>query len=293
MSEPSTGRSVALLGAGAMASTVAPHLRSAGWRLRLYNRTRYRAAQLADDGDSVVGSPREAADGAAAVLCFVSDDAAATDVWSGPSGALAGAAPGTLVIESSTVSVPHIEAWGQAARAAGLRPVDAPVTGSTPRARSGSLIAFMGGDPDDVVAATQVYSSFCERIINFGPAGTAMKYKLVHNLAGGVVLVAVAEALHCARALDLPMKLVQDVLSTYGWAASAATGRGEAIVERDYSDHMCATNLMAKDLIYAVDAGRAGGLDLPVARAASLQYLAAVVLGAGDLDMAAVGEAYL
>src|SRR5580765_8310057 len=96
---------VAILGLGIMGGGMAGRLLSMGFPVTVYNRTREKAMKLADAGAFVANTPREAAARSEVVIAMVADDAASRGIWLGDDGALAGAVSGSLVLESSTVSV--------------------------------------------------------------------------------------------------------------------------------------------------------------------------------------------
>ena len=123
---------IALLGLGLMGSGMAGRLLDAGYPLTIWNRTPGKAQALESRGARVAKSPREAASGAAVVISMLADVPVCRDVWLGRGEALVDIAPGTVLIESSTVSVEWIEELERAAKEHGCDLVDAPVTGSKP-----------------------------------------------------------------------------------------------------------------------------------------------------------------
>ena len=103
---------IAILGLGLMGSGMAARLLQAGYPLSVYNRTPDRAQALADRGATVAKSPREAVAGAALVISMLADVPVCRDVWLGRGEAMLGAAPGTILVESSTVTVDWIHELG-------------------------------------------------------------------------------------------------------------------------------------------------------------------------------------
>ena len=95
---------VGFCGLGLMGSGMAARLLTAGHQVVVWNRRKERAEPLVAKGARLAASPREAATGVEAIISMVADDPASRAVWLGPDGALAGAAPGTMLIESSTLS---------------------------------------------------------------------------------------------------------------------------------------------------------------------------------------------
>ncbi|MBC3840282.1 NAD(P)-dependent oxidoreductase [Streptacidiphilus sp. 4-A2] len=287
------GDTVAVLGAGTMASRMIPHLRRAGFQLRLYNRTRARLDGLAQYAAAVCATPGEAARGAHAVLSMVADDEASRSVWLGADGALAAARPGTLAVECSTLSAGWTASWADACLDRSLAPVDAPVTGSTPRASDGSLIMFAGGSAAALDAAGPLFAAFTERVFALGPVGAGGRFKLVNNMLAGSFLVALGEALAMVGPLGLDPGQALEILSEFGWAGGVASGKGPAMRDDTHTDVSCRLALLAKDLGYAADLAHQAGLELPVASAAGDRLAEAVSAGFGELDMSAVSAGVL
>src|SRR6201992_3824864 len=125
---------IALLGLGLMGSGMAGRLLGAGYPLTIWNRTPGKGQAFEARGATLAKSPREAAAGAAVVISMLADVPVCRDVWLGRGEALVDIAPGTIVVESSTVSVEWIEALDHAANEHRCHLVDAPVTGSKPQA---------------------------------------------------------------------------------------------------------------------------------------------------------------
>src|SRR5450755_180819 len=96
---------IAILGLGIMGSGMAGRVLSAGFPLVVYNRNRDKTAPFAGKGAKVANSPKEASSQADIIISVVSDDTASRGIWLGENGALAGAAPGSVLIESSTLTV--------------------------------------------------------------------------------------------------------------------------------------------------------------------------------------------
>ena len=107
---------IALLGLGLMGSGMAGRLLDAGYPLTIWNRNPDRAKALADRGAAVAKSPRHAAAGASVVISMLADVVVCRDVWLGRGEAILGTAPGTILVESSTVTVEWIEELDRAAR---------------------------------------------------------------------------------------------------------------------------------------------------------------------------------
>src|SRR4030081_3728120 len=139
-------QTVAFLGLGVMGSGMAARLIDAGFPVIAWNRSAARAAPLQRKGAKVAASASEAAAGADVIITMVADDAASRDVWLGRQGAMASARPGAIAIECSTVSPGWVVACAREAAARGGVLIEAPVLGSSTRARDGQVVFLTCGD---------------------------------------------------------------------------------------------------------------------------------------------------
>src|SRR5215207_10278561 len=145
---------IGFVGLGIMGSRMAASLRRAGHELKVFNRTRERAeAWAAEHGGTVAATPAEAAAGADIVFTMVVDGSHVRALLLGEDGVADGAAPGTLCVDTSTIAPAEAREIGSALARRGLRFADAPVTGSSPRARDATLTIMAGGAPEDVARA--------------------------------------------------------------------------------------------------------------------------------------------
>ncbi|GAB4590194.1 NAD(P)-binding domain-containing protein [Nocardia sp. IFM 10818] len=280
MSEPTT---VAVLGAGIMANTVADALHTRGFRLRRYNRT-----TAAIDGPATVcASPAQAAEGAAAIWSFIHDDAASRAVWCGPGGALE-AVDATLVIESSTLSPEYAEQWMSKATRSGARPVLAPVTGSRPGAANGTLVAFAAGTAANLAAADPLLRVVAGEVHRFDRTADAAAAKLLNNALAAVILVGLAETLTAASTLGLDQKQLINIWSRHGWAAAATSAYGEAMRTGRHPLTDCSVNVLAKDLRYTRTA--LGPAVPPLIDAAADRFRHTAAAGLGGQEMSAIIE---
>ena len=186
---------IAILGLGIMGGGMAGRLLSAGFPLSVYNRNRDRTAKFAEAGAFVAPSPREAAERAEIVISMVADDVASRSVWLGEDGALAGAKPGSLLLESSTLSVDWVRELAAVAAQKNCEFLDAPVTGTKPHAASGELFFMVGGSAAAFARARDVLSVLGREVLHLGPTGSGALLKLINNFVCGVQAASFAEAM--------------------------------------------------------------------------------------------------
>ena len=194
-------KSVAVLGLGTMGSGMARRLLAAGFPLTVYNRTPSRAEAFAAQGASVAATPREAASRAEVIIAMLADDAASRSAWMGENGALAGARPGAVLIESSTLSTHWVKELSAAAISQGCAFLDAPVTGSKPQAESGELLFLVGGESGALDSVRDVLAPMSRGAVHLGPTGSGALMKLINNFVCGVQAASLAEALGIDREL--------------------------------------------------------------------------------------------
>ena len=139
-------QTVAFIGIGIMGRRMAKNVLKAGHSLRVYNRTVAKTEELLGLGATIAASPRQAAQGADAVITMVADPPALAAVLDGPEGAFVGCRRGAFVIDMSTVDPETSRAMAARAQARGLRYLEAPVTGGVGAAEQGTLLNQHSGD---------------------------------------------------------------------------------------------------------------------------------------------------
>ena len=281
--------SVALLGLGTMGNGMAANLLKAGFPLAVYNRTPAKAEPFAAQGARIACSPGEAAQGAKLILSMLSDDNASRDAWTGASGALAAAQPGTVLVECSTVSLAWITELADLAKARGLEFLDAPVTGSRTQAESGQLIFLVGGSERALTSVTPALQAMSKDIIHLGPVTSGAQMKLLNNFLCGVQVASLAEGMVWLEQSGLNRDKALQVLKAGAPGSplianiSARMTNGENVVN-------FLLKLMSKDLAYAHEAAQQSGVELTTAANARQLFERAAEAGYADRDMSAVVE---
>lgn len=274
---------VAVCGLGRMGSAFAAALVGDGHEVAVWNRTPARV-----DGARTAATPGDAAREAQAVVIVVFDGPAAEEVLFGETGVAPGAAPGTLVVNATTLSPDESRALARRAASAGLRYLEAPVLGSVPAVRRGALHVLTGGAQGDAADAEPVLRAWSHagRRQHVGPVGSASALKLVANLALGTTVAALHDAVRLGRALDLDREDVLDVLQN-GVCGPLVTRKRERLSRGAYGDADFTLAALAKDLALAASAADA---PLVMAEAAGA-LIARAAEHDGHLDVAAMGRA--
>ena len=281
--------SVAILGLGIMGSGMANRLLSANFSLAVYNRNQEKSVPFAGAGAFVADTPRQAASRSQIILSMVADDAASRDVWMGEEGALNGAAAGSVLIESSTLSGNWIQELAARAAERGCQFLDAPVTGTKPHAASGELLFLVGGSAEAIEAARPVFSVLGRDAVHLGPTGSGALMKLINNFLCGVQAASFAEGVSMIDAGGLDRAKAMSIL-TGGAPASGIVKRvAERVASHDFTPNF-ALRWMAKDLTYALQDAASRGVALSTATAALAVFQRAIAEGHGDEDFSAVSR---
>lgn len=235
----------------------------------------------------MAASPLEAAGHADVIISMVADDFASRAVWLGEKGALAGAKPGSILIESSTLTVEWVKELAAAASQHGCEFLDAPVTGTKPHAESGQLLFLVGGAERALDKARQVFSVLGRDVIYLGPTGSGALMKLVNNFMAAVQAVSFGEALALIKAGGLDRDKAVSIL-TDGVPGSPMVKRvATRVATGDFTPHFF-MRLMAKDIGYAIKEAKERGIALPTAAAALSVFQHAIEIGRGEEDFTAV-----
>lgn len=283
--------SVALLGVGIMGSGMANRLLGAGFRLTIYNRTAEKAASFVERGAKIAATPREAVTRANIIISMVADDTSSRSVWLGERGALTGAVPGTVLIESSTLSLPWVKELAIAAAARDCELIDAPVTGSKAQAASGELNFLVGGSPGALEKARVALLVMSRSIVHVGPSGSGALLKLINNFLCGVQVASLAEAVAWIEKSGVDRDQMLEFLKNGAGGSPLIKLISERMSRSDFTPNFL-LRLMTKDLGYAVDEAKQHSLDLVTGSAAHSVFKQAITKGQGDMDMSAVVEQF-
>ena len=277
---------VAWLGRGILGSRMAANVRAAGHDVVVWNRTREKAEAF---GGNVAATPAEAAAGAEVVITMVVDGSQVEQVLLGPDGAAHGAAEGTLFVDMSTIGPTAARRIGAALHDRGLRFVDAPVTGSSPKAEAATLTIMAGGETADVERARALFEAMGQTIVHAGALGQGQMVKLVNNALAAANAVALAQALVAGRAAGADLDALVAVMKAGSAGSAMLDLKAEPMRLHDFST-LFKTEHMLKDVRLCLEETEAAGVPFPVAAGAREILAAAVGRGRGDDDFAAVVE---
>lgn len=280
---------IGFIGLGMMGYLMAASLRRAEFALSVWNRTPEKAERwVAEHGGNVAATPAELAANVELVITMVVDGSQVRELLLGREGVVHGAGDGLLCVDCSTIGREAALAIGVELREHGLRFVDAPVTGSTPAARDGTLTIMAGGADGDVAQARPALAAMSARVIHAGSLGDGQAIKVINNAVAAANAVTVAEALIVAAAGGLDLDAVVAVLSSGSGGSKILEAKGAAMREHDYTP-LFRTAHMAKDVALCVE--EAGPGRFRSAELALGDLRVAAQQGYAEADFAAVVEA--
>jgi len=276
------------LGLGIMGSRMAANLVRAGFEVVVWNRTIERARELAEAHDvGVASSPAEAAREADFAITMLGDGPDVAAVLFGEDGAAAALAEGSLVIDSTTTAPTAATEAAERLAGSGIAFIDAPVSGSRPKAEDGTLTIMVGASPEDFDRASAVLEAMGELIVHVGPVGHGQMAKLIMNTLAAVNAAAVAEGLTLGRRAGLDLESLVKVVGAGAGASKMLELKNAPMREHDF-EPLFKLDHMLKDVRHCLAAARSLGSPLPLGEQAERLYSAAASNGLGQGDFAAV-----
>lgn len=283
---------VAFLGLGIMGSRMAANLRRAGVELRVWTRTQDKARAWADEhGAEVCATPAEAAQGASVAISMVVDGPQVRTVLAGDEGAVHGLPEGGLAVDMSTIAPGDARDVAAALGTRGVRFVDAPVTGSAPKAQDGTLTIMCGGAAADVAEARPLFEAMGSAIVHVGDVGQGQALKLVNNAVAAANTATVAQALLLADALGVDLDAFEQVLGSGSGGSAMLSLKAGPMRAHDWTTLFKAEHML-KDVRLCLDEAQGAGVPFPAAAAARDALVATVGRGLSDADFAALLEVF-
>ncbi|MGN6036260.1 2-hydroxy-3-oxopropionate reductase [Brevibacterium casei] len=271
---------IAFIGLGIMGLPMAKNLVDAGFTVRGFNRTPAKAEDLAAAGGQAAATVAEAVDGADVIATMVPDS---PDVEAVLDGILAAAKPGAMWIDFSTIRPDVAKELAAQAKEAGLKPLDAPVSGGEPGAVDGVLSIMVGGDEADFAAASEVFEAVGKTIVHVGPSGAGQTVKAANQLivAGNIGLLAEAVVFLEAYGVDTASAL--EVLGGGLAGSKVLEQKGQKMLDREFAPGFRLA-LHHKDMGIVTAAAREAGVTIPLGAAVAQLVAATVAQGNGGLD---------
>ena len=291
MPETQSIERVGFLGLGIMGSRMAANVARAGFPLAVWTHTPGKATTWASEhGATAFSTPAELAAHSDVVVSMVVDGGQVSSILVGSDGVIEAARPGLLCVDMSTIGPADTRMIGAALGERGVGMLDAPVTGSSPRAEDGSLTIMVGGARESFDRVRGLLESMGKLIVYVGELGQGQMLKLINNSLGAANAAAVAEALLLAQATGIDLDAFVEVTSAGSGASTQLALKSGPMREHDYTTLFKTAHLL-KDVRLCLQQAETAGVPFPAAAHARDVLSATMARGHADDDYAAIIEA--
>ncbi len=282
---------VGLIGLGGMGQGLAKNIVAHGFDLWVYDIDPDRVAFAVSRGARAAASPAEMAKMVDVVEVCVTTAEVVQEITLGDDGILAAMTEGAVLVDHTTVSPSHVDLMRDACGEAGVAYVEAPMTRTPIHAERGEVNILFGGEEAQLEQLRPLFDTYAENLFHVGPAGHAIRLKLIHNYIAFANVATFCEGFALAAKEGLDMTKVINIISAAGGKSGMMDLYGQLTLERDFTPHMSLDNA-AKDVRYYAEWMAEAGLPSFMADAVHRAYELASDLGFGNEGCTAVIKAY-
>jgi 3-hydroxyisobutyrate dehydrogenase len=280
---------VAFIGMGTMGAPMAINILKGGHQVTVHNRTREREKPVAEAGALTAESPGEAAANADIIITCVSDTPDVEAVILGEDGVMSGAAPGSMVVDMSTISPGATRSIAESLSTNKIKMIDAPVSGGSEGAQNGTLAIMVGGEPMDVQRAMPVLKAMGKTITHVGPIGAGQITKAINQIIIAGTYLSVAEGMVLGMKAGLDMQKVIQAIKGGAAGSWVLNNRAVNMVNNDYPLGF-RVRLHHKDMRIALEAAKELGVTMPAAALVDQIENGLLGRGYGDEDISAIAR---
>lgn len=287
----STSRpATAVVGLGSMGFGVASSLLRGGFEVAGFDISAEAMGRLDREGGRAADTPATAGRDADVLICLVVNAEQTGSILFGEGGAAGAMAPGGTILSCATMSPDAARGFAARAAGMGLGYIDAPVSGGSARAALGELTIMASGPPEAFKRARPVLDCIATKVYELGEeAGTGAAFKVINQLLAGVHIAAACEAITMARAMNLDIAKVYEVIAASAGNSWMFENRIPHVLEGDYAPRS-AVNIFTKDLGIVADIGRGLSFPTPLAAMALQMFVMTAAAGMGRDDDASVAR---
>lgn len=278
---------VGFIGLGIMGQPMAKNVAGKGYALAVFNRTAEKALPLKEAGALQAANPREAAKGADAVILMLTGPEAVDQVLEGPQGVLAGLAPGTTLVNMSTVPPSYSRRLSEKLKSRSIAALDAPVYGSKKPAEEGTLVILAGGPQARVKDLEPLLLTMGKKVVYCGEAGQGSSMKMVVNLLLSIMATGLAEAVNLGQKCGLSTETVLETVLSGPTQCPLFEFKKPMLMSDSYGAQFALKN-MTKDLRFILQTADETGAAAPAGHVVFQLYRAAMGRGLSEKDYAAV-----
>ena len=278
---------IGFIGLGIMGGPMAQNLMEAGYELVLYTRTIEKAEELAADGATVAGSPKEVAESSDIIITMLPDSPQVEEVVAGEDGVLEGIKEGALLVDMSTISPVVTRELAAKVEERGASMLDAPASGGDVGAQQGTLSIMVGGGEEDFERAKPLFEVMGQAVTHVGETGAGQTAKAANQIVVALTIEAISEALVLGSKAGVAPEKIIEALSGGLAGSNVMEAKREKFLSHDF-DPGFSIELHHKDLGIALAAGREYGVPLPITAVVDQMLEALKAKGRGDRDHSAI-----
>jgi 3-hydroxyisobutyrate dehydrogenase len=278
---------VGFIGLGLMGNPMAKNILKAGFPLTVYNRTPSKVIEFKSSGARISGNPKELAATCDIVISMITGPDDVTEVLFGTNGVVEGKHSGLTIIDMSTIGPSAAIKIAKKLGTIGIEFLDAPVTGSTPKAITGELTIFIGGEKDVYEKVKPLLLAMGKNLHYVGGAGCGQAIKLINNYLIATTIAALAEGMVFADAIGLTRSKAEEILKTVPAMSPMMNLKIPNYASNKYPLLFSMKN-MRKDLALASVELKKHNLDLPIFQKTGALYNTAIDRGLIDVDFSEV-----
>jgi len=278
-----TKESIGFIGVGLMGQGMAQSLLNKGFALTVMgHRNRKPVEELVAAGATEAKTPKELAQNATIIFLCVTGSAQVEAVVNGPDGIVAGAKPGTVVVDCSTSDPGSTVKIAADLEAKGLHLADAPLGGTPAQAALGQLSAMVGASPEVFARIKPACEAWAQKVVHLGPVGDGHKMKLLNNFVSMGYAAIYAEALTLADKIGITPQTFDSVLRGSRMDCGFYQTYFQYVLERDRNAHKFTLVNALKDVRYLESVANAAGVPNPIGNAVKNSFASAVAAGKGE-----------
>ncbi|MEW4570022.1 NAD(P)-dependent oxidoreductase [Tautonia sp. JC769] len=268
------------IGTGVMGASMCGHLIDAGYKATVYNRTKAKCAPLVAKGATEAGTPNELAAASDVIFTIVGYPKDVREVILGESGVLAGAKPGSILVDMTTSEPKLAEEIYEAAKAKGVHAIDAPVSGGDVGAKEARLSIMIGGEDEAVAAVKPLFEIMGKTIVHQGGPGAGQHTKMVNQILISTGMIGVCEALLYGYKAGLDLETVLQSVGSGAAGSWSLNNLGPRIIKGNFDPGFFVEHFI-KDMGIALAESRRMGLSMPGLALAEQLYQAVAAQGYG------------
>lgn len=256
-----TQQRIGFIGLGIMGKAMATNLLNAGYSLVVHDLNAAPVREVVAMGAECAESPHDVAQRCTMIITMLPDWPQVKGVVLGDNGILAGASPGTLVVDMSSINPVVTVELAEVAKTKGVRMIDAPVSGGEPSAIAGTLAIMVGGEKEDVEACKEILSRMGKSVVHAGAIGAGQTTKLVNQIIVALNLAAIGEAFTLGVKAGVAPEAIYQAIRGGLAGSNALEQKAAKIMAGDFKPGF-RINLHIKDLNNALAAADSLGVPL-------------------------------